>query len=107
VQRTFRLHFNAMQWMINTDGSVNYTANATTNIGALIQFYESVRTYSQLSTGARLSEALYLEWRDVDLTRSRVHFVPTNARGIKNGEARGVPLHPRVVSGSVRWRAAH
>ena len=46
-----------------------------------------------LSTGARLSEALYLEWRDVDLSRGQVVFTDT-----KNGEARGVPLHPRLVA---------
>ncbi|MHB8286834.1 MAG: tyrosine-type recombinase/integrase [Caulobacteraceae bacterium] len=46
-----------------------------------------------LSTGARLSEALYLNWRDVDLTRCHVVF-----RDTKNGESRGVPLHPRAVS---------
>jgi integrase len=45
-----------------------------------------------LYTGARLSEALYIEWQNVDLGRSEVQFVDT-----KNGEARGVPLHPRVA----------
>lgn len=39
-----------------------------------------------LGTGARMSEALYLDWRDVDLARGHVAFVDT-----KNGEARGVP----------------
>ena len=46
-----------------------------------------------LSTGARLSEALYLDWREVDLTAAHVVFLDT-----KNGENRGVPLHPRLVS---------
>lgn len=45
------------------------------------------------STGARLSEALYLDWRDVDLSRAHVVFLDT-----KNGENRGVPLHPRAVA---------
>jgi len=44
-------------------------------------------------TGARLSEALYLDWRNVDLERCHVQFLKT-----KNGEARGMVLHPRVVS---------
>jgi integrase len=43
-------------------------------------------------TGARVGEALWLEWRDVDLTRRHVVFPKT-----KNGVARGVPLHDRVV----------
>lgn len=44
-------------------------------------------------TGARLSEALYLDWRDVDLQRAHVAFVDT-----KNGDARGVTLAPRIVA---------
>ena len=46
-----------------------------------------------LYTGARTGEALWLDWRDVDLTRAHVQFPKT-----KNGDARGVPLHPRVVA---------
>ena len=44
-------------------------------------------------TGARLSEALYLSWREVDLASQQVRFLDT-----KNGTDRGVPLHPRVVA---------
>jgi integrase len=51
-----------------------------------------------LSTGARLSEALYLDWSDVDLSRAHVVFQPTELRGIKNDEARGVPLPARAVA---------
>ena len=43
-------------------------------------------------TGARLSEALYLDWRDIDLSRRQVSFTAT-----KNDESRGVPLHDRVI----------
>ncbi len=46
-----------------------------------------------LHTGARLSEALYLDWQHVDLVARRVEFHNT-----KNGESRGVPLHERVVA---------
>jgi integrase len=46
-----------------------------------------------LYTGARMSEALYLDWRDVNLQGGQVQFIDT-----KNGESRGVPLHPRVVA---------
>jgi integrase len=46
-----------------------------------------------LYTGARASEALWLDWRQVDLRRAHVTFPKT-----KNGEARGVPLHARVVA---------
>ncbi|MFA4961403.1 MAG: site-specific integrase [Brevundimonas sp.] len=45
-----------------------------------------------LSTGARASEALYLDWRQVDLDARRVEFLET-----KNRERRGVTLHERVV----------
>lgn len=51
-----------------------------------------------LSTGARLSEALYLEWSDLDLSRAHVSFRVTDARGIKTDESRGVPLPPRAVA---------
>lgn len=46
-----------------------------------------------LYTGARVGEALWLDWRNVDLARAHVTFPKT-----KNGEPRGVPLHPRVVA---------
>ncbi len=42
-------------------------------------------------TGARVSEALYLDWTDVDLHRRVVTF-----RDTKNGETRSVPLHERA-----------
>jgi len=45
-----------------------------------------------LATGARLSEALRLDWKNVDLARGEVQFLAT-----KNGDARGVPLHPRAI----------
>ena len=45
-----------------------------------------------IGTGARLSEALYLDWRNVNLERAHVMFLDT-----KNGEDRGVPLNSRVV----------
>jgi integrase len=44
-------------------------------------------------TGARVGEGLWLDWRDIDLSRAHVAFPKT-----KNGEPRGVPLHPRVVA---------
>lgn len=46
-----------------------------------------------LFTGARLSEALYLDWNHVDLSRSHVAFLDT-----KTNDDRGVPLHPAVVT---------
>src|SRR5262249_4294982 len=46
-----------------------------------------------LGTGARMSDAVYLDWRNVDLVRSHVAFVDT-----KNGEPRGVPLHSRITN---------
>jgi integrase len=46
-----------------------------------------------LYTGARASEALWLDWRNVDLGRGHVTFPKT-----KNGGARGVPLHGRIVT---------
>ncbi|QGM46670.1 tyrosine-type recombinase/integrase [Methylocystis heyeri] len=45
-----------------------------------------------LYTGARAGEAIWLDWSNVNLDKAQVTFVKT-----KNGEARSVPLHPRVV----------
>lgn len=44
-------------------------------------------------TGARMGEALWLDWRYVDLKRAQVQFLDT-----KNGTDRGVPLHPELVA---------
>jgi integrase len=44
-------------------------------------------------TGARAGEALWLDWRSVDLVRGHVTFSET-----KNGDARGVTLVERVVA---------
>jgi integrase len=46
-----------------------------------------------LYTGASTGEALWTDWRDIDLVSAHVAFSKT-----KNGEARGVPLHARVVA---------
>lgn len=46
-----------------------------------------------LSTGARLGEALALDWREVDLQARRVVFLDT-----KNGETRGVPLNAAALT---------
>ncbi len=51
-------------------------------------------------TGTRISEALNLDWRDVDLSRCHVSILNEGAGGdgTKNGESRGVPLHPKAVA---------
>lgn len=46
-----------------------------------------------LYTGARVAEAVYLNWKEVDLARAHVMFLDT-----KNGEERGVPLHTAAVA---------
>jgi integrase len=46
-----------------------------------------------LLTGARIGEALWLDWRCVDLGRAHVSFPKT-----KNGEPRGVPLHRDLIA---------
>jgi len=53
-----------------------------------------------LYTGARVGEALWLDWTDVALSRAHVTFPvdPSAGRRAKNNETRGVPLHPRVCA---------
>ena len=58
--------------------------------------------------GSPCGEALWLDWRDVNLAKAHVTFGKT-----KNGEARGVPLHPASSSrlpisstGQARYSAA-
>lgn len=55
-----------------------------------------------LCTGARISEALYLDWRFVDLQRGHVIFVDT-----KNDERRGVPLHPLSIAALANLKRKH
>ena len=44
-------------------------------------------------TGARLSEALYVDWSQIEMARAHVVFLDT-----KNGEDPGYRLHPRVLA---------
>jgi integrase len=53
----------------------------------------TIEEADRLITGARVGEGLWLDWRNVDLARAHVTFTET-----KNGEARGVPLHQRVIA---------
>jgi hypothetical protein len=46
-----------------------------------------------LYTGARVAEAVYLRWEQVNLIRRHVVFLDT-----KNGTDRGVPLHPMALA---------
>lgn len=73
-----------VRW-ISYDEAEKLISSASPHICPLVIFL--------LCTSARLSEALYLEWRDVDLSAAQVVFHDT-----KNGDSRGVPLHPRAVA---------
>jgi integrase len=53
-------------------------------------------------TGARISEAMNLQLRDLDLASRHVQFIDT-----KNGTSRGVPLHPLVVDALTEMLAVH
>jgi integrase len=54
-------------------------------------------------TGCRLSEALHLDWHEVDLARGQATIIgrvddDDDEYGTKNGKARTVPLHSRIIS---------
>lgn len=53
-----------------------------------------------LCTGARITEALTLDWRNIDLSRCHVSILNEAAggAGTKSDLSRGVPLHPRAVA---------
>ena len=73
-----------VRW-ITTDEADRLIAAAPPHLKTLLTFL--------LYTGARLSEALYLDWRNADLERRTVTFLDT-----KNGETRTVPLHDRPLA---------
>lgn len=70
---------------VTTEEAEKLVANAAPHIAPLVVFL--------LYTGARMSEALGLDWRDVDLGAGWAVFRETK----RKGEDRGVPLHPLVV----------
>ena len=80
-----------VRW-ITVDEADRLIAAAAPHLAPLVIFL--------LSTGARLSEALYLDWSAVDLGRCHVEIrnAAAGGHGTKNDESRGVPLHPRAVA---------
>lgn len=68
-----------VRWL-KPDEAVRLVAAAAPHLRPLLTFL--------VHTGARLGEALRLEWREVDLGARRVSFLET-----KNGDPRGVPLN--------------
>ena len=54
--------------------------------------------------GVRISEALALEWRDLDLTSAQPTLL---VRRSKSGRARTVPLHGELVQLFTNWPVAH
>lgn len=49
-----------------------------------------------LYTGGRIGDLAHLLWRDVDLERGAISFVPEKTK--KNGKAVAVPLHPSLLA---------
>lgn len=72
------------RWM-TTDEATALVANCGHHLKPIVLL--------MLYTGARVSEALCLDWNEVDLQRGHVIYLDT-----KNGDDRGVPLHPSVVA---------
>ncbi|MCB1522481.1 MAG: site-specific integrase [Rhodoblastus sp.] len=72
-----------VRW-ITPDEAEQLIANCSPHLRPLVIFL--------LYTGARAGEALWLDWKNVNLETPQVTFPRT-----KNGDPRSVPLHPRVV----------
>ena len=79
-----------VRWLTHDEADVLIEAAAT--LAPLVTFL--------FCTGTRITEALSLDWRQVDLSRCHVSILNEGAggAGTKNGESRGVPLHPRAVA---------
>jgi integrase len=73
-----------IRWLRH-DEAARLIASCSPHLKPLVMF--------MLYTGARAGEALWLEWRNVDLARAHVSFEKT-----KNGDPRGVPLHRDLVA---------
>lgn len=71
-----------IRW-ITQEEATRLVANCAQHLAPLVIFL--------FGTGARLSEALYLQWSQVNLKERQVTFPKT-----KNGEARSVPLPPKA-----------
>jgi integrase len=48
-----------------------------------------------IGTGARMAEAIYVDWRDIDLDGGRARFWPDQTKGRK---VRNAMMPPRVVA---------
>lgn len=72
-----------VRWITKTEAEALLSACAP-HLRPLVMFL--------LYTGARVGEALWLDWKMVSLERMHVSFTNT-----KNGTSRGVPLHPVLV----------
>lgn len=53
-------------------------------------------------TGLRVSQALGLDWRDVDLDR-RVMLLRAGTAGAKRGRPRALPIHPALAAEMAGW----
>lgn len=46
LQRKFQLHFNAVRWYFNSNGTIDLTTDPANNAGRLCAFYEAHMTYT-------------------------------------------------------------
>ena len=76
-----------IRWLVLSEAE-RLVSNAAPHLRPLITLL--------IGTGPRLSEALYLQWSQVDLKRRQVNYEKT-----KNTESRGVPLSERVIESLV------
>jgi integrase len=75
---------NRIRWISRADAR-KLIQHAAPHLKPLVLFL--------FSTGCRLSEALYLDWKQVDLEAGEVIFLDT-----KNGEDRTTPLPPEAIA---------
>jgi integrase len=60
-----------------------------------------LRAYS----GLRPSEAVYLEWPDINWERNLIIVRPKDGNRVKDGEFRAVPIHPELKPALLAWKS--
>ena len=89
------------RWIPSPDELKRFAAEAeTTYSGKVLAAWVWFLAY----TGTRPSEALYIEWSDIDFARNQITIRPKAGNLLKNGKVRYVELHAELKVILLAWR---